>query len=276
MKKELGKLLTILMMFFSMSLSCFAAPSVDYAGRITDSALPYGFTDGYLYANHDTYNSHEAENGLEGTYIWFEGTFNSFDKIQLDEGNAFVSFVTDLDGKQWAVVMDSEQYCSEAFLTELYNVPLAFTARYGGFSDNYNMPIAFTTKLCNISTGKISVSALTNARYDNIPLSTGISTSQKEKTIGRYYYSPDYKTYDSSTYIQIIDVRDTSIAYSIIIKGVNCSTDFAYRQPGIGDGTGVNAYKSKVDDCYFGISGPVIILTATDSVSNKKSFIKVD
>lgn len=276
MKRSIGSLLIALMIFFTMSFSCFAAPAANYAGRITDTSLPIGFTDGYLYANHDTYNSPASQNGLEGTYIWFEGTFNSFEKIQMAEGNVFTTVVTDLDGKQWLVIMEMEQYCTEEALTQLFNVPLAITARYSGLSNTYNMPAVFMTKLCNISTGKISTSALAYLSYDNIPLSTEITKSQKQKTIGRYYYTPDNKNYDTKTYIQINDVRNTSIEYTIVINGVTCSTDRATREPGLGDGSGINYYKSKADECFISIGGPVIVMAGIDNVSNRKTFIKID
>lgn len=120
---------------------------------------PAGLTDGYEFGEFDTYNSPASENGLGGTMIWFNGTYESVSTLDLPEVQSglqmYLSLVKDEGGNVWLAELDLNEFAPIENYTDLKNRQLCFLGRYEGYSEVYEAPAVVVEKIFDKTTGNI-------------------------------------------------------------------------------------------------------------------------
>lgn len=234
--KKIIKLLLVLTMFFSMSVTCFAAPSIDATGNVVDDALPTGFTSGYTYGDFSTYNSPAEQNGLGDTFIWIEGTFSSVQTISSAGLSTAYTTATDIYGNNWVLLLDAEQYTPLSAYESIYNKPLGIAGQYTGFSNVMQMPAITVVKIADISLGTVWYSTLASLCVENIPGETATVTEQDAYNTmaalatslsGRYYFTDNFYAYRPHVYVDIVGNADGSITYTTYLAGIQNSSKIA-------------------------------------------------
>lgn len=125
--------------------------------------VPAGLTEGYEFGNFGTYNSPAEENGLGDTMVWFDGSFDTVNTVDLPDVKAglqiYVATVTDEDGHNWLVELDCNEYEPIDKYTALEGHKLCILGQYQGFSGVYQMPAVMMEKIFDQTTGNMISSA---------------------------------------------------------------------------------------------------------------------
>lgn len=124
--------------------------------------VPAGFTKEYEFGEFSKFNSNASENGLGGTMIWLNGSYENVSTLDIsaDLGrkmNAFISVLTDQEGNQWLVQIDLDYYTSIEKYSNLCGHSLCILCEYQGFSGVYEMPAVIVEKIYDMNTGNIIV-----------------------------------------------------------------------------------------------------------------------
>lgn len=239
MKKIIRALLLVMILFVASSITCLAAPAVDANGNVYDSALPAGFTSGYIWGDFNTFNSYASVNGLGGTYIWIEGTLSAVQTLQSGGHTIAYGTVTDLYGHKWIVALDSAAYTPVSAYSAVYNHTICIAGQYDGYSDVYKMPAMTCVKLYDFSNGINWKSTIAAAELTGIPGETvaPASTTNLKKVplkslaklvAGRYYMTEDFSTYRPYVYVDVTYDTQGNVYYAETLATVNGSSKKAY------------------------------------------------
>lgn len=119
---------------------------------------PAGFTDGFEKAEYDKFNSYARDNGLKDTFIWIEGVSGGTITIEADGMELYNTVITQDDGKQWLVGLDSDLLGSYDTFANIKDHVLCIRGLYQGFSDVYKLPHLNMTKMFDRTAGKMITS----------------------------------------------------------------------------------------------------------------------
>ena len=121
------------------------------------------FTDGYEFAEFDRFNSFASENGLGGTMVWVEGTYDAVNTMDLPDVkiglSSYYAFLKDTDGNTWFIKLDMNEYNPIEKYQDLCGHELLVLAEYNGFSKVYEAPSLFVQKMFDRNTGNMIVPA---------------------------------------------------------------------------------------------------------------------
>ena len=121
--------------------------------------IPAGLTNGYEFGEFDRFNSFASENGLGGTMIWFNGSYESVFSMDLSEVQqsleSFEAMATDEDGNPWLVELDLNEFCQKEKYEELSGHKLCFLGSYEGYSEVYEAPAIMLEKAFDRTTGNL-------------------------------------------------------------------------------------------------------------------------
>lgn len=125
--------------------------------------VPDEYFENYEEAEFDKYNSYASENGLKDTPIWIEGTYEGTEQLEGDNYSLLYAVVTDSDGNQWAVDIDTI-YFEDAAESDIYKSLNVFKGKhavvfgvYEGFSDTLEKPIFKLCKIYDINSEKLLI-----------------------------------------------------------------------------------------------------------------------
>lgn len=123
---------------------------------------PAGLTNGYEFGEFDKFNSFASENGLGGTMVWINGTFENVSSFDLSEVQAslvaYITVVTDEDGHDWLVELDLNEYGPIDKYESLEGHQLCILGQYDGFSEVYETPVIILEKIFDRTTGDTIIS----------------------------------------------------------------------------------------------------------------------
>ena len=132
---------------------------------------PTNFYEGHEFAEFNKFNSPASENGLGGTMVWLEGSYENIMTIDLPDVQVgvqgFTAFVTDSEGNTWIITLDINIYNPIEKYDVLCNHNLVILARYDGFSDTYHVPAVILEKAFDRVTGSIIASTVYVVVYQN-------------------------------------------------------------------------------------------------------------
>lgn len=106
---------------------------------------PNDFKDNCIFGEFDKFNSYASENGLGGTMIWLEGSYDEIEEITINNQKGYYTQFKDSDNHLWILLLDLDMYSGIETFESLINHPLVVTGSYSGYSKKYNMP-AFNMK----------------------------------------------------------------------------------------------------------------------------------
>ena len=116
-------------------------------------------TDGYEFGEFDRFNSLASENGLGDTMIWFNGTYDAVNTMDLPEVKAglqtYFATVTDEDGHEWFVQLDLNELEPIEKYTELEGHRLCIVGQYQGYSQLYDLPAVLMADIFDRTTGNM-------------------------------------------------------------------------------------------------------------------------
>ena len=130
-------------------------------GSKTDETLktvPSGFYKKYEKAEFSRFNSYASENGLGGTRVWIEGSYDEVNIIDSDGFHIMHSTLTDTEGNKWLLVLDVEEANSKDTFEKIINHKIMVTGAYDGYSDVFDMPAIFLNSIYDRNTGNITSS----------------------------------------------------------------------------------------------------------------------
>ncbi len=131
-------------------------------GEVLLYEAPAGLTNGYEFGEFDRFNSFASENGLGGTMIWFNGSYehvSSMDMSEVQESlEVFITVATDEDGHEWLVQMDLSEYGAIDKYKNLEGHQLCILGQYEGYSEVYEAPTITLEKIFDRSTGNMIIS----------------------------------------------------------------------------------------------------------------------
>ena len=118
------------------------------------------------------FNSFASENGLGGTMIWVDGSYDNISNLDLsaDLGQnmtAYICTLVDQDNNKWLVQIDLDYYTSADKYKELCGHSLCITGEYTGYSQLYEMPAFIVEKIFDKNTGNVIIPTWYN-EYINV------------------------------------------------------------------------------------------------------------
>ena len=136
--------------------------------------VPAGFTADYEFGEFSRFNSFASENGLGGTMIWVDGSYDNISNLDLsaDIGQnmtAYICTLVDQDNNKWLVQIDLDYYTSADKYKELCGHSLCITGEYTGYSQLYEMPAFIVEKIFDKNTGNVIIPTWYN-EYVNVRL----------------------------------------------------------------------------------------------------------
>lgn len=267
--KFLCRMCLVLTLFISVPLLTKAAPYVNDTGVVVDDSLPKGFTFGYSYGDFEKYNSPAEVNGLGGTYIWIEGSYDSLMKIETgtEAGNITGTILTDIYGNQWSIALDLEQIVPDSVFEKLYGKQLAIGGRYEGFSNKYQMPSVFCTKICDITTGEAFNCVLTSNTYDDIP-------DYFASLSGRYYYTEDLEKYRPHIYYDIA-VSAGFLTYTNTLATITSTPETLTRNERT-DNNGFFRYRNILNGMVMDVNGNLLIVYPNGTKNDSLVYVRAD
>jgi hypothetical protein len=131
-------------------------------------SVPQSFYTKYEHGDFDRFNSYASENGLAGTKIWIEGSFNDINTIESEDFHIMHTTLTDTDGNKWLLVLDIEEVCSRDKYVILFDHQVFVICQYDGYSDVFDMPAVYLDTMYDRNTGNLKSSiAFSNLNNDN-------------------------------------------------------------------------------------------------------------
>lgn len=138
--------------------------------RETKYQVPAGFTNGCEFGRFDRFNSHAFENGLAGTPIWINGSFDSvlvIDTVSADiPMKLFYAICTDEYSNKWLLSLDTDYFSELSRYTNIQGHQLCIRGLYSGYSDLYEMPAIEVDTMFDTVTGNITTSILYITAHD--------------------------------------------------------------------------------------------------------------
>lgn len=144
----------LIIMFIVMTLLCSCSkkqPEQEEpveetkTAEVTEYEVPNSFKDNCVFGEFDKFNSYASENGLAGTMIWLEGSYDEIEALTIENQKGYITQFKDADNHKWLLLLDLDLYNSIETFESLLNHPLVVIGAYQGYSDKYNMP-AFNMK----------------------------------------------------------------------------------------------------------------------------------
>jgi len=121
--------------------------------------VPSGFYKKFEKADFDRFNSYASENGLAGTKIWVEGSFEEVNTLDSEGMKILLAVFKDIDGHEWLLGLDVDALTSKDVYDKIADHQVLITGVYDGYSDVYEMPVVWLTQLYDRVTGNITSSA---------------------------------------------------------------------------------------------------------------------
>ena len=152
------KLLSMLLaaMLIMTSAGCSKTPELE---KETLKTVPSGFYKKFEKADFDRFNSNASENGLAGTKIWVEGSFEEVNTLDSEGMKILLAVFKDIDGHEWLLGLDVDALTPKEAYDDLVKHRVLVTGVYDGYSDIYEMPVVWLTQLYDRVTGNITSSA---------------------------------------------------------------------------------------------------------------------
>ena len=110
----------------------------------------------------ERFNSPASENGLGGTMIWLNGSFENVSTVDLDADGipvkAYIAVFTDEEGHQWLAELDLDYFTEIEKYTDIEGHTLCLCGSYEGYSEVYAMPVFLMEKVFDQKTGNMMFS----------------------------------------------------------------------------------------------------------------------
>lgn len=121
--------------------------------------IPQGLTADYQFGEFDTFNSYAYENGLGGTMIWLNCSYEDVSSMDLPEVKqgmqVYFAQATDENGHVWLIELDWNESESIDRYEGLAGHQLCVMGRYEGYSDVYQMPAIAVKMMFDRTTGDL-------------------------------------------------------------------------------------------------------------------------
>ena len=156
MKKMLKLILAMLLI---LSFAGCSKGGSNKPEKETLKTVPSGFYKKFEKAKFEKYNSYASENGLGGTKIWIEGSYEEVNTLDSEGMKILLAVFKDLDGHEWILGLDVDALTSKDIYDGLTEHRILVTGVYDGYSDVYEMPVVWLTQLYDRTTGNITSSA---------------------------------------------------------------------------------------------------------------------
>ena len=126
--------------------------------------VPSSFYEDHEFATFEKFNSPASENGLGGTRVWLQGTYENLITLDLPDVRAglqaFVALLTDNGGNIWAIQIDINAYNPIEKYEALCNHHLFVQAMYRGYAELYKAPSLLVERIYDRTTGNVIVPQL--------------------------------------------------------------------------------------------------------------------
>lgn len=147
----------------------------------TLKTVPSGFYKKYEKAEFSKFNSYASENGLGGTRVWVEGSYDEVNTIDSDGFHIMHSTLTDDKGNRWLLVLDIEEANSKETFENLINHRILVIGTYDGYSDVFDMPTIFLNSIYDRNTGNITSSVAYSSMSEDQQSETNVTPPEEKQ-----------------------------------------------------------------------------------------------
>lgn len=139
----------LILIFVVMMLLCSCSKKETEKVEVTENVevveekeyeVPNSFKDNCVFGEFDKFNSYASENGLAGTMIWLEGSYDKVEDIIVENQKGYITKFKDTDNHEWLLLLDLDLYNSIDTFNSFLDHPLIVIGSYQGYSEKYDMP----------------------------------------------------------------------------------------------------------------------------------------